>query len=155
MTIHGEHCVLTVMLDITERKQGEAELLAAIEAVMQDTSWFGRKVVEKLTSLTRRGLEKSAGPSVSDLTPRARDVLGLMAQGLDDEDVAKRLSMSRSTVKNHVSAIYKVTNVRKRSALVVWARERGLGTQEKSPVKQGRTKPRAYQPSKMVPGHLA
>ena len=146
VTIHGEHCVLTVMLDITERKQTETELLSAIEAVMQDTSWFGQKVVEKLTSLTGRDRTKTAGPAVSDLTPRGRDVLGLVAQGLADEDIGKRLGMSRNTVKNHVSAIYKATDIRKRSALVVWARERGLGAHEKALLKQRRTKPRLAHP---------
>ena len=138
VTIHGEHCVLTVMQDITERKQTEAELLTAIEAVMQDTSWFGQKIVEKLASLTGRGRSKPAGPAVSDITPRGRDVLGLIAQGLGDEDIGKKLGMSRNTVKNHVSAIYKVTGMRQRSALVVWARERGLGGQPKAPQKQRR-----------------
>ena len=140
VNIHGEHCVLTVMLDITERKQTETQLLAAIEAVMQDTSWFGQKVVEKLASLTGRGRADKAGPLVSDLTPRGRDVLGLIAQGVADEDMAKRLGMSRNTVKNHVSAIYKITGVRRRSALVVWARERGLGVEAKVAAKQRRTR---------------
>ena len=38
VTIHQERCVLNVMLDITERKQTESQLLSAIESVMQDTS---------------------------------------------------------------------------------------------------------------------
>ena len=142
VSIHGEQCVLTVMLDITERKQTEAELLTAIEAVMQDTSWFGQKIVEKLASLTGRNRAKPNGPAVSDLTPRGRDVLGLIAQGLGDEEIANKLGMSRNTVKNHVSAIYKITNVRRRSALVVWARERGLGGQAKAPQKQRRGRTR-------------
>ncbi len=140
VTIHGVHCVLTVMLDITERKQTEVELLAAIDAVMQDTSWFGQKVVEKLASVTRQGIPDDTGPKVGDLTPRAREVLGLMAQGLADDEIAGKLSVSRNTVQNHVSAIYRATGVRKRSALVVWARERGLGTKAKPSVKPTRNK---------------
>ena len=146
VTIHGQRCVLTVMLDITERKQTEAELLTAIEAVMQDTSWFGQKVVEKLASLTSRGRAKATGPSVSDVTPRGRDVLGLIARGLRDEDIGAKLGMSRNTVRNHVSAIYKVTGVRRRSELVVWARERGLGVQLKPAQKQRRTNPKRSHP---------
>jgi PAS domain S-box-containing protein len=142
VAIHGEHCVLTVMLDITERKQTEAELLAAIEAVMQDTSWFGQKVVEKFASLTRHGTPESLGPKVGDLTPRARDVLELVAQGRSDDEIAKKLGVSRNTIRNHVSAIYRSTGVRKRSALIVWARERGLGAHEKARVKQKPSKPR-------------
>ncbi len=45
--------MLSVMLDITERKQTETELLAAVESVMQDTSWLGQKIVEKLAGLTQ------------------------------------------------------------------------------------------------------
>jgi PAS domain S-box-containing protein len=146
VAIHGEHCVLTVMLDITERKQTEAELLAAVEAVMQDTSWFGQKVVEQLASLTARGRTEPAGPAVSEVTPRGRDVLSLIAQGLGDEDIGKKLGMSRNTIRNHVSAIYRITGVRQRSALVVWARERGLGTQAKAPQKQRRARPKKLRP---------
>ena len=142
VSIHGEHCVLTVMQDITERKQTEAELLKAIEAVMQDTSWFGQKIVEKLANLTRQGGLTAQDTKVSDLTPRAREVLGLLAQGLGDEDIADKLGISRNTVKNHVSAIYRVIGMRRRSALVVWARERGLGAKAKPPTKQRRNRRR-------------
>lgn len=68
------------MQDITEHKQTEAELLAAIEAVMRDTSWFGQKVMEKLASFTRRGTEDRAGPAGERSDTRGREVLGLMAQ---------------------------------------------------------------------------
>ncbi|MFL5288007.1 MAG: PAS domain S-box protein [Rhodopila sp.] len=136
VTIHGEHCVLTVMLDITDRKQTEAELQAAIEAVMQDTSWFGQKVVEKLASLTGHGAPESPESNVGELTPRAREVLELVAQGRSDDEIARKFGVSRNTIRNHVSAIYRTTGVRKRSALVVWARERGLGIREKAKVEQ-------------------
>jgi PAS domain S-box-containing protein len=130
--INGEHCILTVMLDITERKQTELQLLAAIEAVLHDTSWFGQKIVEKLASLTRPGAVDQPGPNISDLTARARDVLELMAQGLSDDDIASRLGVSRNTIRNHVSAIYQKIGVHRRSAVVVWARERGLGSPKKT-----------------------
>ena len=138
VTIHGEHCLLTVMLDISARKQTEAELLAAIDSVMQDTSWFGQKVVEKLASVVRQGTPDDKGPKTADLTPRAREVLGLMAQGLADDSIAQKLGLSRNTVQNHVSAIYRAVGIRKRSALVIWARERGLGVPPQSAVKATR-----------------
>ncbi len=140
--IHHERCVLSVMLDITERKQTETELLAAIEAVMQDTSWFGQKIVEKLANLTRpRG--SPAGPDVAALSNRAREVLGLLAQGLSDDEIAGKLGIARNTVRNHVSAIYEKIGVHRRSAVVIWARERGLGGQPKPAAKRGKQKRRA------------
>jgi PAS domain S-box-containing protein len=138
VAIHDERCVLTVMQDITERKQTEAELITAIEAVMRDTSWFGQRIVEKLANLTRQKGTESPGPEIGDLTPRAQDVLALVAQGLADEEIAQRLELSRNTVRNHVSAIYRATGIHKRNALVVWARERGLGVKEKAKAKQSR-----------------
>ena len=106
VTIHQEQCVLNVMLDITERKQTELQLLSAIQSVMQDTSWFGQKIVEKLASLTRSNEAVHQGPQLTDLSGRAREVLELVAQGLSDQEIADKLNVSRNTVRNHVSAIY-------------------------------------------------
>ena len=50
-----------------------------------------------------------------------------MAQGLSDDEIASKLGVSRNTIQNHVSAIHCATGMHKRSALVVWARDRGLG----------------------------
>ncbi len=130
--IHQQRCVLSVMLDITERKQTETQLLAAIEAVMQDASWFGQKIMEKLAGLAQGGRAPARAPEVATLPDRAREVLGLVAQGLSDDDIADKLGISRNTVRNHVSVIYDRIGLRKRSAVIVWARERGLGTPAKS-----------------------
>ena len=140
VTIHGQRCVLSVMQDITERKQTETELMAAIESVMQDTSWFGQKIVEKLASLTRAGGSPAPGPELAALSARAREVLGLVAQGLSDEDIAGRLGLTRNTVRNHVFAIYTKIGVHRRSAVVVWARERGLGMQAKPRATRAKTR---------------
>ncbi len=131
VTISGEQCVLSVMQDITERKQTEMQLLDAIEAVMGDTSWLGQRIVEKLATLTLAGERVSPETEISSLTPRAREVLGLIAQGLSDAEIASRLSVTLNTVRNHVSGIYRALGVHRRAAVVVWARERGLGGQSK------------------------
>ena len=142
VVINGENCLLTVMLDITERKRTELELLVAIQAAMQDSSWIGQKIVEKLATLTRHDESDVPGPAISDLTPRARDVLGLIARGLPDDQIATKIGVSQNTIRNHVSAIYRATGLSKRSALVVWARERGLGADEKPKAKQRPAKAR-------------
>ncbi len=130
--INQEPCVLSVMLDMTERKQTETALLAAVEAVMQDTSWLGQKIVEKLAAITSTGRSPGKVPEVAALPERAREVLALVAQGLSDDDIASTLGISRNTVRNHVSVIYAKLGIRKRGAVIVWARERGLGATAKS-----------------------
>jgi DNA-binding NarL/FixJ family response regulator len=130
VSIHDQSCVLCVMQDITERKRSEVELMAAIETVMQDTSWFSRTVIEKLANLRQPRGSNRVPASLKDLTARQREVLGLICRGLTDREIATELGLSANTVRNQVAAIYSKIDVHRRSAVVVWARERGFtGTQ--------------------------
>jgi PAS domain S-box-containing protein len=125
-TIHGQRCVLSVLQDITERKRSEAELITAIETVMQDTSWFSRTVIEKLAQLRQPHGTNRFKAELADLTPRELEVLGLICQGRSDGEIAEALKLSRNTIRNHVSMLYNKLDVHRRSALIVWARERGI-----------------------------
>jgi PAS domain S-box-containing protein len=126
VSIHDQPCVLCVMQDITDRKRSEVELMTAIEAVMQDTSWFSRTVIEKLANLRQPHGSNKADAGLKDLTAREREVLGLICQGLSDQEIAKQLGLSRNTIRNQIAAIYRKVDVHRRSAVIVWARERGF-----------------------------
>jgi PAS domain S-box-containing protein len=128
--LHGTSCVLSVMQDISARKRSQQELVAAIDAVMQDTSWFGQRIVEKLANLSRAQQSHSMAQT-ADLTARERDVLSLVAGGDADAAIATRLKLSQATVRNHVTAIYAKIGVNRRAAAVVWARERGFNGEQK------------------------
>jgi DNA-binding NarL/FixJ family response regulator len=106
-------------------------LLAAIESVMQDTSWLGQRIVEKLANLTKTGGGSQAGLELESMSVRAKEVLSMVAKGRTDEEIAEKLGISRNTVRNHIAAIFKATGVHRRTAVVVWARERGFGIQDK------------------------
>ena len=129
--IQGVSCVLSLMQDVREHKQTETELLAAVESVMQDTTWLSQRIVERLATVKGSGKAGTPAPEISSLPERLRSVLTLVAQGLSDDEIATKLSITRNTVRNHVSAIYTRLGIRKRSAVVVWARERGLGASPK------------------------
>ncbi|EHM01533.1 PAS domain S-box protein [Acetobacteraceae bacterium AT-5844] len=125
--IGGQDCVLLTVQDVTERKRTEQEIVAAIEEVMKDTSWFTKVVLDKLARLRRPGTTASApAREIESLPVRGREVLGLVCQGLDDGAIAESLGLARNTVRNHVASLYRRAHVRSRSALVVWARERGF-----------------------------
>src|SRR5690606_2308546 len=106
-----------------ERKRSEDELMRAIDAVLSDTTWFGRKVVERLTNL-RSGA--SAAPGVDELTDRELQVLERLARGMTNDQISADLDIALKTVRNHVGNIYAKLGVNTRAQAVVWARERGL-----------------------------
>jgi DNA-binding NarL/FixJ family response regulator len=106
-----------------------AELLTAIRAVHS-----GDAVVAPST--TRRLLDRFAPllpaadapppPSVAGLTEREREVLILIAQGLSNAEIARRLVLSEATVKTHVGRILMKLELRDRVQAVVLAYETGL-----------------------------
>lgn len=69
----------------------------------------------------------SGGGGFPQLTEREREVLALIAQGLDNAQVAARLELSEKTVRNHITRIFDKIEVENRSQAIVAARKAGLG----------------------------
>jgi DNA-binding NarL/FixJ family response regulator len=106
-----------------------AQLVDAIRVVARGEALLAPTV-------TRRLLDRFAGalpgspeaepPELSTLTEREREVLGLMAAGLSNAELAERLFLSETTVKTHVSSILRKLGVRDRVQAVVVAYQAGL-----------------------------
>ncbi|HEX4549515.1 helix-turn-helix transcriptional regulator [Pseudomonas sp.] len=126
VNIQDTPCYLLVLMDITERKRTELELVAAIEEVMKDASWFSRTLIEKLANVKKVNSPQLPSVTFTELTARERDVLGLICEGLADKEIAARLKLAPNTVRNHVATVYSKLDVHSRSEAIVWARERGL-----------------------------
>jgi DNA-binding NarL/FixJ family response regulator len=127
-TLHvfGQPCALLALQDVTERRRNETQLFQAIELVMKDTSWFSRSVIEKLAAVRAPAGSATRMTAVGDLTRREREVLALVSHGLSDSDIAEKLGLTRSTVRNHVATLYSKIGVHSRRNAIVWARERGI-----------------------------
>ena len=122
LTVNGEQTMVCV---IRETKRVNRDLIAAFETVLADTSSFTRAVIERLKGL--RQVEQSVQSVDLDfLTERERDVLALICQGKSDSEMSKQLNLSENTVRNHVASLYRKIGVNRRSAAIIWARERGL-----------------------------
>lgn len=127
VSINSETCVLCVLQDITQRKRSERELITAIEAVMADASWFSHGVIDKLAALRNPARAGRPSATVENLTIREEDMLTRICQGATDKEIGAELKLSPNTVRNHVAGLYRKLGVNRRSAVVVWARERGIG----------------------------
>lgn len=107
--------------------QGD-ETLRAIRAVANGEVIFSPGVAAQMMDFFARGV-----PGVSyampfpELTPREREILGLLAQGLSNGAIAEKLVLSSKTVRNQVSTIFSKLQVASRSEAIVKAREAGLG----------------------------
>jgi PAS domain S-box-containing protein len=132
VNIQENPCYLLVLMDVTERKRTELELVAAIEEVMKDTSWFSRMLIEKLANVRSVSSPNLPTAAFTDLTARERDVLGLICEGLADKEIAARLKLAPNTVRNHVATVYSKLDVHSRSEAIVWARERGLFSSDRA-----------------------
>ncbi|MFI7858761.1 PAS domain S-box protein [Pseudomonas promysalinigenes] len=126
VSLQDTPCYLLVLMDITERKRSELELVEAIEAVMKDASWFSQTLIEKLANAKRINTGRLPDASFTELTRREREVLALICEGLADKEIASRLNLALNTVRNHVSTVYSKLDVHSRSEAMVWARERRL-----------------------------
>ncbi|MHA7113032.1 PAS domain S-box protein [Pseudomonas promysalinigenes] len=126
VSLQDTPCYLLVLMDITERKRSELELVEAIETVMKDASWFSQTLIEKLANAKRINTGRLPDASFTDLTRREREVLALICEGLADKEIASRLNLALNTVRNHVSTVYSKLDVHSRSEAMVWARERRL-----------------------------
>ena len=63
----------------------------------------------------------------SELTPRELEVLELIAQGENNNQIAERLVISDKTVRNHITSIFSKLQVADRTAVILRARDAGLG----------------------------
>ncbi|TCL75279.1 LuxR family two component transcriptional regulator [Hydrogenispora ethanolica] len=113
-----------------------AELIAAIEAVSEGGVLIAPQVASKLVEKLRQppeskppvlSEEKPAPHWLQQLSNREKEILQLIAAGLDNKEIAKRLYIGEQTVKNYVSIIYCKLDTHDRVQAARLALEAGLG----------------------------
>ena len=66
--------------------------------------------------------------AIAKLTKREREIIELIAEGLKNKEIAERLSISPTTVRHHLSAIFAKLEVPDRLKLIVFAYQQGLAS---------------------------
>ena len=104
-----------------------AELLRAVRAVVAGDALLSPGVTRRLIEeFATRAKDPAGLPTLEGLTDREREVVALVAEGLTNEEIARRLIMSSATAKTHVSRAMIKLGARDRAQLVVFAYETGL-----------------------------
>ena len=106
---------------------GQEELARAIRAIASGEAIFSPAIATRVIDFFSRSRDDQPPQAFPELTDREREVLGLIAEGLPNPEIMRRLVLSPKTVRNHVSNILAKLQVRDRSEAIVRAREAGLG----------------------------
>lgn len=109
------------------------DIVRAVLGVAAGDTVFGRDLATRMARIFGPGIQGGTGGSTAlthpfpGLSPRERDILGLLASGDSNPAIADRLALSEKTVRNNVSAIFAKLGVTDRPTAIVRARRAGLG----------------------------
>jgi pimeloyl-ACP methyl ester carboxylesterase/DNA-binding CsgD family transcriptional regulator len=85
-----------------------------------------QEAVLEFTGVSVAASARGEDPVFAQLSPREREVLVRMTEGLANAEIAARLSISEKTVRNHVSSVFDKLGVWTRAQAIVFARDRGF-----------------------------
>jgi two-component system response regulator DegU len=105
------------------KDEDPSAIIEAVRTVAQNETYLSKAVV---ASVMEHAISKDARQPKPELSPREMEVLQLVAQGWDNAQIARTLSISEGTVKNHVTNLYNKVGARSRAELVAWAWQRRL-----------------------------
>ena len=102
-------------------------LFDAMQAVVGGNFWLGSQQLPDQESALRKSLSPGEqGNRDFDLSPREKEILAALAEGLTNRDIADRFGLSEITVKHHLRSIFDKCGVSNRLELALFALRRGL-----------------------------
>jgi DNA-binding NarL/FixJ family response regulator len=108
------------------KDSGEGEMARAIQAVSRGEAIFSPAIAARLMDYFAAPHPTVPRELFPALTEREREILGLIAQGQSNPEIAQQLSLSVKTVHNYVSNIFSKLQVADRAQAILRAREAGL-----------------------------
>ncbi len=96
------------------------ELARSIRAAARGDAPLDPKAARELLSA------RAPGSPLESLSPREREVLVMVAEGLSNKLIARRLSISEKTVKTHLTSVFRQIGVTDRTQAALWAQRHGL-----------------------------
>ncbi|MFK0215572.1 DNA-binding response regulator [Streptomyces sp. NPDC090298] len=109
------------------KNAGREDIARAIRAAAAGQSVLDQEVRDRLLAAVTGAQRSAPGePLPGDLTPREREVLALIGQGLPNRAIAERLFVSEATVKTHINNLFAKAGIRDRAEAVRRAIAAGL-----------------------------
>ncbi len=103
-----------------------AEMVSAIAAAAAGFTVLHPDAIESLLSILPATTRSLPEPPMQALTSREVEVLGMLAEGLGNKAIARRLTISDHTVKFHISSIFSKLNASSRTEAVILGARQGL-----------------------------
>lgn len=104
------------------KEMEDEKLIQSVKAVCAGIRVFGGSVFE---GIRRQMMPSGAGKNL-DLTPRERDIMRLVAQGMDNREIAGQLFLAEGTVRNNISRLLEKLSLKDRTQLAVFAVKNNL-----------------------------
>jgi DNA-binding NarL/FixJ family response regulator len=116
---------------VVVKEQAPEMLLKAIESVSAGEAWLGSALMSAVLGEFSKAREAGkrndpAAEKIARLTPREREVVELITEGLQSDRIAGRLRISEGTVRNHLTSILAKLDLSNRFELAVFAFRHGL-----------------------------
>ena len=102
------------------KNTGSAVMINALRLVLSGGIYIPQELAQQATTSPDR-------EGVPDLTPRQHQILALLIQGYSNKEIAKQIQLAETTVKMHVTSIFKALGVTNRTQAVMAAEKLGLG----------------------------
>lgn len=104
----------------------KAEILRAIQTVGGGGVVFGAAIAQRMMRYFAGVKPVESSDLFPELTDREREILGLIAEGRNNAEIAQRLVLSGKTIRNHITNIFSKLQVADRAQAIVRARDAGL-----------------------------
>ena len=104
------------------KEMEDDKVIQSVKAVCAGIRVFGGSVFEGM----RRQMAPAGAGADLDLTPRERDIMRLVAQGMDNREIAAGLFLAEGTVRNNISRLLEKLKLKDRTQLAVFAVKNNL-----------------------------
>lgn len=111
---------------VLPREASAVEIVAAVEGAAAGLVVLHPDVVDALLLVRSSPARVASAPAGQALTPREVEVLGMMAEGLGNKTIARRMGISEHTVKFHVGSIFTKLDASSRTEAVTLGARQGL-----------------------------